>query len=245
MSVRNRIVFLGDFVLLKASTDANGYPRLIANDYASKADVLVRGYPFGFCTHWMQFFKDDVIDHLLPSRQPTLWILAWGVSDMVIRPDCKEPCVELERFGENLRRLVETIKSRDPMGKIILVSPLPVDRDRWQRQQDCGDSQAEQGFDFLQYERCVGYIKKAVYIGFKHSLPALDLLLQVQDWRAMLAEDGCRLNDVGNNEMYKGITDMIESNLPDWEPSAILGDHVEFDPLRPPPGSQAENDNDR
>ena len=39
----------------------------------------------------------------------------------------------------------------------------------------------------------------------RHSLPALDLLLQVQDWRAMLAEDGCRLNDVGNNEVHFGI----------------------------------------
>merc|ERR1719158_1714285 len=205
-------------------------PQILFYNIGTRRDSII--FPLRKKHRWS--ILEKIISPLL-SLQPTLWILAWGVSDMLLRPGASLPCASLQEFGSNLRKLVEAIGRQDPQGNIIIVSPHPVDRERWQLHRlGCGDSETD--FDFVPYESCVGYIKECIHVSFLHNIPALDLFLRIgtRDWRTLLCEDGCHFNDRGNDEMYKGLIGIIDSLFPLWNASNIVND-VEFNPLRRAP----------
>ena len=58
-----------------------------------QADVLRRGYPFGFTTSWAVHHVEHTLQGLPPELQRTLFILWFGVSDMAVVPGASESSV--------------------------------------------------------------------------------------------------------------------------------------------------------
>lgn len=232
---RERILIVGDSVILKASSETDGLPDRITKAYEGKADIIVRGFPFGFSTNWFVFYLEGIIKQFFPCKQRTLWILSWGMSDMLIRPDCNEPNTDIEQYGRNMEILINTIRSYDAHADILLLVPIPLDRERWTKRHEEGVDEAKQGFDVVPYEKCMGYAKKAVTVAFRHSVIALDMVLSSDHWRTLLADDGLHLSEKGNVEVFKSLTQLITESLPQWRPTQLLGDCLDFDPKEQPP----------
>lgn len=240
---RERILIIGDSVILKASSDTDGLPNRMTKAYEGKADIIVRGFPFGFSTNWFVFYLEGIIKQFFPCKQRTLWILSWGMSDMLIRPDSKEPNTDIEQYGRNMDLLIQTIRSYDAHADILLLVPVPLDRERWAKIQaeGCIDKE-KKDFDVVPYEKCMGYAKKAVNVAYRHGVIALDMVLSSDHWRTLLAEDGVHLSEKGNAEVFKSLTQLITESLPQWRPTQLLGDCLEFDPKVQPPKKLADED---
>merc|ERR1712032_888633 len=117
----------------------------------------------------------------------------------------------------------------------ILVAPLPVDIEKWRHCKAQKACIAGEDFDFHSYERCCAFSKKVATLGFRRSIPVLDLLMEADmDWKRYLV-DGCHLHRRGHDLVFQSLLRLINHNYPYWDRAKILGDVPAFDPLRPGP----------
>jgi len=240
LHTRERIILLGDSLILRASEDNEGFPRKFQKAYEGKADIITRGYPFGFSTSWFVYYLEAIIKQFFPQKQKTLWILAWGLCDMLCDPKTSEPYSSLEDYGQNYDRIIKMIRRYDPGAEIIILVPLPLDRERWNKNvngkiSEIGETIPCKGFEALPYERCMGYSKKAVTVAFRNNVVALDMMLHSDNWRTLLGSDGAHFSSKGHSEIFDNLTNLITLSLPKWRPTQLLGDNIEFDPFSVPP----------
>jgi lysophospholipase L1-like esterase len=234
-SWRQRVVFWGDSPTHKGG-GVDGFVAQFERYYDMKADVVRRGYPFGYTTAWARSHADHVLQALPSELQRTLFILWFGASDMAVLPGAAGPGVPVSAFEENIDAILRGIKAHHPENDIVLVAPIPVDIDRWRQCRAAKQCLDGEDFDFETYEQCCAYTKRVTSIGFRRGIPVLDLLMLGSDWRKLLV-DGVHLHRRGHALMFEALRQLVEQHYTHWQPTRMLGDLPSFDPLRgaPPP----------
>merc|ERR1719335_917831 len=232
---RQRLVFWGDSPVLHGGS-AEGFLSQFERYYELKADVVRRGYPFGFTTSWAVHHVENTLAALPSDFQRTLFVLWFGVSDMAVLPGNSESSIAPEDFEANLDYLVRRIKDHHVQNEVILVAPIPVDIEKWRQCRYAKQCLEGEDFDFESYEKCCMYTKRVTSLGFRRGIPVLDLLMLGSDWRKLLA-DGVHLHRRGHALMFEALRQLVEQHYTHWQPTRMLGDLPSFDPLRgaPPP----------
>ncbi|KAK7836083.1 gdsl esterase/lipase cprd49 [Quercus suber] len=122
--IRPQFVLFGSSIVQLSYSD-EGWGAILADIYARKADVLLRGYNGWTSRHALQ-----VLDQVFPKDaavQPSLVIVYFGGNDsMRSHPSAVSPQVPLPEYVENMRNIAIHLKSLSEKTRIIFLSAPPV-----------------------------------------------------------------------------------------------------------------------
>jgi lysophospholipase L1-like esterase len=131
----DQILLFGDSIT-QYSFDpfANGFGAFLSHSYVRKCDVVNRGFS-GYNTKWAKPLLPAVLDTTLPcaseSNHPRtlLATVFLGANDACI-PETHRQYVSLEEYAQNLKWMIDLLKSKDI--QVLLITPPPVDPARWE-----------------------------------------------------------------------------------------------------------------
>ncbi|RYR77491.1 hypothetical protein Ahy_A01g001982 isoform C [Arachis hypogaea] len=122
--MRGQVVLFGDSIT-EQSFRQGGWGAALANAYARKADVVLRGYG-GYNTKWALF----LLHHIFPpdsGRPPIATTIFFGANDAALSGRTSErQHVSIEDYKQNLRKIVLHLKECSPTMQIVLITPPPV-----------------------------------------------------------------------------------------------------------------------
>ncbi|KAF9585909.1 hypothetical protein BGW38_000099 [Lunasporangiospora selenospora] len=153
----SKIVVLADSISKYGYSHAtHGWVGSLADEYAGKADVVLRGFP-GYNTHWVRTLFPEIIEQdsslSSPSQSPSLSstpadsyktpyytpiklvIIALGTDDASLPH--KRQHIPVSSYAENIRAIVQSIRYPDdpynyaPDTQVILVTPAPIYDAMW------------------------------------------------------------------------------------------------------------------
>ncbi|KAK7836102.1 gdsl esterase/lipase cprd49 [Quercus suber] len=109
----------------RKSYSNEGWGAILADKFARKADILLRGYNGWTSRHALQ-----VLDQVFPKDaavQPSLVIVYFGGNDsMRPHPSGLSPHVPLPEYDENMRTIAIHLKSLSEKTRIVFLGALPV-----------------------------------------------------------------------------------------------------------------------
>ncbi|XP_075637947.1 GDSL esterase/lipase CPRD49-like isoform X2 [Castanea sativa] len=124
--MRPQFVLFGSSIA-QLSYSNDGWGAILADRYALKADILLRGY-----NGWTPRHALQVLDQVFPKDaavQPSLVIVYFGGNDsMLAHPSGLSPHVPLPEYVENMRTIATHLKSLSEKTRIIFLSALPVNK---------------------------------------------------------------------------------------------------------------------
>ncbi|KAL4581358.1 hypothetical protein LXL04_017572 [Taraxacum kok-saghyz] len=111
--------------IVQFSFGEEGWGAILADIYARKADIFMRGY-----AGWNSRQAVEVLDQVFPKDetvQPSLVIVYFGGNDSVLpSPDGLSPHVPLSEYVENMRKIAIHLKSLSEKTRIIFLTAPPV-----------------------------------------------------------------------------------------------------------------------
>uniref|UniRef100_A0A0G4H1Q2 SGNH hydrolase-type esterase domain-containing protein n=1 Tax=Chromera velia CCMP2878 TaxID=1169474 RepID=A0A0G4H1Q2_9ALVE len=127
MDQRPIVVFLGDSVV--HNSYPTGFIGKFAEEYAGKADVLHRGFPFGFDSTAALRYVQDVQRQYGHLGAKMLWVIWMQTNDMTINSVTNLPYTHPDTYAENIARLVRCIRKQQAKNEDgIVVDPPPSSR---------------------------------------------------------------------------------------------------------------------
>ncbi|KAL2622658.1 hypothetical protein R1flu_002863 [Riccia fluitans] len=215
-SSRPQFILFGDSITQR-SFDISGWGASLANRYARKADVILRGYS-GYNTRWALF----MLDRLFPigsSNPPLLVTVFFGANDAAL-PDrgSKRQHVPLSEYKDNLRRIVVHLK-KVKVKHIVLIAPPPVDEEgrRVYARATYGENAEELPERTNQQTRL--YAEAAESVARETRVISLNLWSVLQEttgWQKFL-NDGLHLSHEGNQEVFRNLVGILDD--PSLHPS--------------------------
>ncbi|GER55802.1 SGNH hydrolase-type esterase superfamily protein [Striga asiatica] len=210
---RPQFVLFGSSIV-QMSFNVGGWGAVLADLYARKADVVLRGYS-GWNTRMALeildkvFLKDAVI-------QPSLVILYFGGNDATNpHPNGLGSHVPLPEFIDNMKKMIAYIKSLSDKTRIICLTSPPVNEAKVREIFGKGlDDQARTN------EGCRIYSEALVDLCREMDAEAINLWTAIQerdDWANACFIDGIHLSSEGCKIVVKEILKVLKEV--DWEPS--------------------------
>ncbi|KAL9303187.1 hypothetical protein ACSQ67_020450 [Phaseolus vulgaris] len=211
--VRPQFVLFGSSIV-ELSYSCEGWGATLANLYARKADVMLRGY-----CGWNSRRALQALDKIFPkdaSDQPSLVIVYFGGNDsMHPHPTAHSPHVPLQEYIENMRKIAIHLKSLSKKTRLIFLSSPPINEVQMH----------EMLSDLLgplkrTNESCRIYSEACLELCREMNVKAIDLWSAVQqrhDWSDVCFTDGIHLSHEGNKIVAKEILKVLREA--DWEPS--------------------------
>ncbi|XP_042519083.1 GDSL esterase/lipase CPRD49-like isoform X2 [Macadamia integrifolia] len=166
--------------IVQFSYSEDGWGAMLADIYARKADILLRGY-----SGWTSRRALQVVDQVFPKDaaiQPSLVIVYFGGNDsMGPHSSGLGPHVPLPEYTENMRRIAIHLKSLSENTRIIFLSCPPVNEKIISERASSGI------FSHLDRtnEACRRYSEACLEICREMDLKAIDLWTAIQkkdDW---------------------------------------------------------------
>ncbi|XP_006458519.1 hypothetical protein AGABI2DRAFT_190796 [Agaricus bisporus var. bisporus H97] len=195
----------------------------LSHVYARKLDVLNRGFS-GYNTDWaLPVFEQCIQKHPSPQASKIRILTIWfGANDACIRPSPQH--VPLERFKENLRKMVQMVKSPNseffsPGTRVILLTPPPVNTH--QRRADLESRNPPLALDRL-FETTRSYAEAVLEIGNEQDVTTVDVWTLI--WEAANRDeavldqflvDGLHLNSAGYQIVYEQLDETIRRRHPE------------------------------
>eukprot|EP00188_Purpureofilum_apyrenoidigerum_P003579 Plantae.Rhodophyta-Purpureofilum_apyrenoidigerum.ctg37877.p1 GENE.Plantae.Rhodophyta-Purpureofilum_apyrenoidigerum.ctg37877~~Plantae.Rhodophyta-Purpureofilum_apyrenoidigerum.ctg37877.p1 ORF type:complete len:211 (-),score=45.86 Plantae.Rhodophyta-Purpureofilum_apyrenoidigerum.ctg37877:135-767(-) len=197
---RKVIVFVGDSLTQYGfNTETRGFVAAIADWYERRADVFNRGFS-GYNTTMILDVLSKVLSGI-PSRVD-LFILCLGANDAKL-PNCElDQHVPLNRFKENLGKIVDVLAAYK-CSKIILMTPPNVDPSR-------------EAFRTPEVTR--SYADAALAVGAEKDVPCVRLFDKIG---ADGLVDGLHLNARGNDAVSAALKETIKSRVPEMAPAQL------------------------
>ncbi|KAL8517267.1 hypothetical protein ACS0TY_015482 [Phlomoides rotata] len=125
---RPQFVLFGSSIV-QMSFNVGGWGAILADLYARKADVVLRGY-----SGWNTRMALGILDEVFPKDepiQPSLVILYFGGNDSTGPHPSGLGChVPLPEFVENMKRMMLHIQSLSDKTRIICLTSPPVNEER-------------------------------------------------------------------------------------------------------------------
>uniref|UniRef100_A0A2N9I8C8 SGNH hydrolase-type esterase domain-containing protein n=1 Tax=Fagus sylvatica TaxID=28930 RepID=A0A2N9I8C8_FAGSY len=232
--VRPKFVLFGSSIV-QFSFSNEGWGSILADLYARKADIILRGY-----SGWNSRRALQVLDQIFPKDapiQPSLVIVYFGGNDSVHpHPSGLGPHVPLPEYIENMRKIVLHLKALSEKTRLIFLSAPPVNEE--QIREILSDKLGE--LDRTN-ESCGIYSEACLELCMELDVKAIDLWTAIQkrdDWLSSCFTDGIHLSSEGSKIVVKEIMKVLRDA--EWEPSlhwktlpAEFGEDSPYDRVSP------------
>lgn len=211
---RPRIVLFGSSIV-QMSFNGGGWGAILADLYARKADIILRGY-----AGWNSRNAIQVLDQIFlqdAAVQPSLVIVYYGGNDaMHPHPSGLGPHVPLHEYVENMKKIALHLKCLSENIRIIFLTSPPVDEAMiFNYYGDTFVSQARSN------EACHTYSEALVELGKHLDIKVIDLWTAFQnraDWgKTYFFRDGIHPSSEGSQIVVKEILKVLQEAK--WEPS--------------------------
>ncbi|RDX76812.1 GDSL esterase/lipase CPRD49, partial [Mucuna pruriens] len=222
--VRPQFVLFGSSIVEFSYSD-EGWGAILANLYARKADIILRGY-----AGWNSRRALHNLDKIFPKRiifllsssiqdatiQPTLVIVYFGGNDsMHPHPSGDGFHVPLQEYIENMRKIAIHLMGLSKKTRIIFLSPPPINEAQMHEMLSTllGQSRRTNESGRIYSEACLEVCREM-------NVKAIDLwsaLQQRHDWLDVCFTDGIHLSPEGSKIVVKEILKVLREA--DWEPS--------------------------
>ncbi|GAV75485.1 Lipase_GDSL domain-containing protein [Cephalotus follicularis] len=210
---RPQFVLFGSSIV-QYSYSNQGWGAILADIYARKADILLRGY-----SGWNSRRGLQVLDKVFPKDaaiQPSLVIVYFGGNDsMRSHPSGLGPHVPLPEYIENMRKIALYLKSLSEKTSVIFLSAPPVNEAKIR--EILSDTLGDMG---RTNEACQIYSEACLELCKEVDVKGIDLwraLQQRDDWLNACFTDGIHLSSEGSKIVVKEILKVLREA--DWEPS--------------------------
>ncbi|XP_077222653.1 SGNH hydrolase-type esterase superfamily protein [Tasmannia lanceolata] len=191
-----------------------GWGATLADIYARKADIVMRGYSGWNSRRALQvveqvFLKDAAV-------QPSLVIVYFGGNDaMGPHPSGLGPHVPLPEYIENMRRIGSHLKGLSEKTRIIFLSCPPVNEEKLRETTSGFFSELVRS-----NEACRRYSEACIELCKEMDLKVIDLWTAIQkrdDWRTACFTDGVHFSADGSKIVVEEILKVLKEAQ--WEPS--------------------------
>ncbi|KAJ8533914.1 hypothetical protein K7X08_007238 [Anisodus acutangulus] len=196
--------------IVQFSYGLQGMGATLADLYARKADILLRGY-----AGWNSRMALQVLDKIFPKDaeiQPSLVILYFGGNDSIDPEVPDSTHVPLEEYVENMKKIALHIKGLSEKTRLILLSTPTVNED--QIVQCYGDNVGRTN------EKSRIYSEACIQLSQELGDKVIDLWSVLQerpDWLTTCFWDGMHLTQEGSEIVAKKIKMVLTEA--EWEPS--------------------------
>ncbi|KAJ6425289.1 hypothetical protein OIU84_025958 [Salix udensis] len=207
---RPQFVLFGSSIV-KQSFGNGGWGAILADTYARKADIMLRGYG-----GWNSRNALQIIDQVFPKDaavQPSLVITYFGGNDSVkLIPSKFSPHVPLPEFIENMRKIAIHLKSLSEKTRVIFLSVPPANDEMIIQNYGEGAARSNEGARI--------YSEATLKLCQELEVKAIDLwtiMQQKDDWLTTCFTDGIHLASEGSKIVANEIMRVLE--VAEWEPS--------------------------
>ncbi|KAB5520003.1 hypothetical protein DKX38_024322 [Salix brachista] len=207
---RPQFVLFGSSIV-KQSFGNGGWGAILADTYARKADIMLRGYG-----GWNSMNALQIIDQVFPKDaavQPSLVITYFGGNDsMKLIPSKFSPHVPLPEFIENMRKIATHLKSLSEKTRVIFLSVPPANDEMIIQNYGEGAARSNEGARI--------YSEATLKLCQELEVKAIDLwtiMQQKDDWLTTCFTDGVHLASEGSKIVANEIMRVLE--VAEWEPS--------------------------
>jgi len=191
-----------------------GWGAALADIYARKADILVRGY-----SAWNSRRALQVIDQIFPKdaiEQPSLIIVYFGGNDSVgPHTSGLGPHVPLSEYIDNVRKIATYLKELSESTRLIFLSCPPINEDMLNN-----DSSSILSPIVRTNEASRHYSEACIEVCKDMDLKVVDLWSAIQtrpDWRTSCFTDGIHFSAEGSVIVVEEILKVLKEA--EWEPS--------------------------
>ncbi|GFQ05342.1 GDSL esterase/lipase at5g45920 [Phtheirospermum japonicum] len=224
--MRPKIYLFGDSITEESFSDG-GWGASLANHFARKLDVVLRGYG-GYNTRWAL----KMIEKMFPSsdsNDPPLAITVFfGANDACLADrSSSSQHVPLNEYKKNLHTIIAFFKKQWPTARVILITPPPIDEDG-RLQYPYIDNVS--GLPERTNEAAGHYAKQCLAVAAECNVLAIDLWNKMQlvsGWQKLYLRDGLHLTRDGNKVVFEEVigrlseahisTMTLPTDLPDIE----------------------------
>ncbi|KAK8954041.1 GDSL esterase/lipase CPRD49 [Platanthera zijinensis] len=210
---RPLIVLFGSSIV-QFSFSNGGWGAILADIYARKADIILRGY-----VGWNTRRAVQVLDEIFPkdsSVQPSLIIVYFGGNDSIgPYPSGLGPHVPLPEYKENMRRIATHVKNLSEKTRAIFLSCPPLNEERLRKSTSSALSEIVRT-----NETCRLYSEACIEVCAEMNLKVIDLWTAIQqrdDWDEACFTDGLHFSSEGSKIVVEQILKVIKEA--DWSPS--------------------------
>ncbi|KAL6336700.1 hypothetical protein AAG906_036014 [Vitis piasezkii] len=210
---RPQFVLFGSSIV-QFSYSNQGWGAILADLYARKADVVLRGY-----SGWNSRRALQVLDQVFPKDaavQPSLVIVYFGGNDsMHPHPSGLGPHVPLPEYVENMKKIAVHLKSLSEQTRVIFLSAPPINEAQIRE-----TLSGRLGTLGRTNECCGIYSEACLELCKEVGVKAIDLWTAIQqrdDWLNVCFTDGIHLSSEGSTVVVKEILKVLEEA--EWEPS--------------------------
>ncbi|XP_010925101.1 GDSL esterase/lipase WDL1 [Elaeis guineensis] len=200
--------------IVQFSFSNEGWGATLADIYARKADILLRGY-----CGWNSRRALQVIDKIFPKDaavQPSLVIVYFGGNDsMGPHPSGLGPHVPLPEYIENMNRIAKHLKSLSEKTRIIFLSCPPINEEMVCQLESPFIGKIERT-----NELCRKYSEACIQLCNDMDLKVIDLWTAMQkrdDWATVCFTDGIHFSSEGSKIVVAEILKVLKEA--EWEPS--------------------------
>lgn len=191
-----RIYLFGD-TLTQSAFNIGGWGSVIAESFSRRCDVLARG----LCGYNTRAWR-----HALPlvlgpddARSVAALVLMLGTSDSADPRDPEATHVPLDEYADNVAHMLDYIKACGiSYGKIILVTPPPIDEQLWLAHSK------RRGRNAIRTSAAVTkYAKACAMVGLGRGVKVVDAhseFLNDAHWSRLLS-DGINLSPAGSHKL--------------------------------------------
>ncbi|KAI3734960.1 hypothetical protein L6452_14442 [Arctium lappa] len=210
---RPQIVLFGSSIV-QLSFSNDGWGATLADIYARKADIVLRGY-YG----WNSRRAIKVLDQVFPKdscNQPSLVIVYFGGNDsMGPHSSGLGPHVPLPEYVENMRKIATHLQGLSDTTRIIFLSCPPVDEVRLRENTSSIFSELVRT-----NELCRIYSEACIELCNEMGVKVIDLWTAFQkrdDWMTACFTDGVHLSGEGSKIVVEEILKVLKDA--EWKPS--------------------------
>ncbi|KAI5670500.1 hypothetical protein M9H77_10864 [Catharanthus roseus] len=209
---RPQFVLFGSSIV-QLSFSNGGWGAILADVYARKADILLRGY-YG----WNSRRAVQVLDQVFPkdaANQPDLVIVYFGGNDsMGPHSSGLGPHVPLPEYIENMRKIAIHLKNLSESTRLIFLSCPPVDEVKVRENTSSVFSELVRT-----NELCRSYSDACIELCHELGIKVVDLWTAMQkreDWLTACFTDGVHLSEEGSKIVVEEILKVLKEA--DWVP---------------------------
>ncbi|XP_019392959.1 PREDICTED: isoamyl acetate-hydrolyzing esterase 1 homolog isoform X1 [Crocodylus porosus] len=214
-----RVLLFGDSItelgsncvhFIQAAFQENGWGASLAQKLVRKCDVLNRGLS-GYNTRWAKLVLPRLISKSSNAENTVAVTIFFGANDSSLRDVNPKQHVPLEEYAENLKSLVQYLKSVDVTeDRIILITPPPLYEPAWEK--EC----IAKGDKLNRLNSTTGeYAKTCVQVAKECGTDVIDLWTLMQrnkDFSSYLS-DGLHLSAEGNNFLATQLWSWLENKI--------------------------------
>ncbi|KAJ3680744.1 hypothetical protein LUZ60_015233 [Juncus effusus] len=209
---RPLIVLFGSSIV-QYSFSNGGWGAILADVYARKADIILRGY-----LGWNSRRAVQVLDKVFPKDatvQPSLVIVYFGGNDCIDKhPSGLGPHVPLPEYIQNMKQIALHLKSLSDKTRVIFLSCPPLNEDLLRDNASPALSKIVRT-----NESCKTYSEACIELCNEMGIKVVDLFNAMQkndDWLTTCFTDGIHLTEEGSKVVVGEIMKVIKEA--EWEP---------------------------